>query len=131
MKMIFDNNTLNDNSTIIGENITNNYYSKLDKNEYKKIIERCYNNCYELKIYSQKDELYKLALYGLNQYDWNIEEKQHLLTIIADTSKNLREKIEYYKGASDIAPNTVLGKTAYNFWKKCNILLTVREIFTF
>ena len=122
-------NILDHGSIFVGRDYIINNYS-LTKEEYTKIIERCYHNCYELKIYSQKDELYKLALYGLNQYDWNIEEKQHLLTIIADTSKNLREKIEYYRGASDIAPNTVLGKTAYNFWKKCNILLTVREIFT-
>ena len=117
-----NNNTLHNNSTLIGRDCNiNNYYSFkiLPKEEYQKIIERCYNNCYELKIYSQKDELYKIALYGLNRYDWDIEEKQNLLTIIADTTKNLEEKIEYYRGAVDIAPNTVLGKTAYNFWKKC------------
>lgn len=133
MRINIDKNKLQNNSTLIGRDYTvNNYYSylKLDKEEYRKIIDRCYENCFELKIYSQKEELYKITLQGLNRYDWSIEEKQYLFVIIADTSKELKEKVEYYKGAADIAPDTVLGQTAYKFWKKCNILFSMEKIFT-
>ena len=119
---IGDNNIFVEGDYTVSQNI-------LPKEKILAIFENMCGYYYEKRFNTYKIRLHNFILENLPFYEWNLGEEQDFFVVLGDTSEFLEEKINYYKAAIDILPDSIYRKKLKWAYIKYKIIKFLKELF--